>query len=195
MASCNGTGLDCDSVEPGSGRSVSASEGHEDQREGSGDAGRASTEALGASADKPACDEGSGTAVDPIESSLRQALELAEHDNALAQLQYLEARNAAETAAKKLARLQAAVSALTGEVPSAPVAQEVERGPSKSEADGSRPSRRSKRKEPSNNPLAHLKCAGCGVAGQMAESYIQAPSGATVRMLICGSCRNQSMLG
>jgi formate dehydrogenase maturation protein FdhE len=40
-----------------------------------------------------------------------------------------------------------------------------------------------------------LKCAGCGSRGTLQEQVIQAPSGAYVRMLVCGSCRNQSLMG
>ena len=44
-----------------------------------------------------------------------------------------------------------------------------------------------------NNPLAHIKCAGCGVVGDMVDTITQAPSGATIRMMVCSSCNNQVM--
>lgn len=44
-----------------------------------------------------------------------------------------------------------------------------------------------------NNPLAHLKCSGCGRVGTMQDTMMQAPSGATVRMMVCFKCNNQIM--
>ena len=53
--------------------------------------------------------------------------------------------------------------------------------------------KRQKEEELANNPLAHVKCSGCGRTGTMQDVLKQAPSGATVRMLVCYKCNNQVM--
>lgn len=53
--------------------------------------------------------------------------------------------------------------------------------------------RAAKKEAIANNPLGHLKCNGCGQVGTLQDSMVQAPSGATVRMMVCTSCNNQIM--
>lgn len=53
--------------------------------------------------------------------------------------------------------------------------------------------RESKKLEDANNPYANIACPGCGKLGSLFDSVIQAPSGAVVRMMVCGKCNNQIM--
>lgn len=53
--------------------------------------------------------------------------------------------------------------------------------------------RESKKLEEANNPYANIACPGCGKLGSLFDSVIQAPSGAVVRMMVCGKCNNQIM--
>lgn len=65
--------------------------------------------------------------------------------------------------------------------------------PEEFEAQRKRKARQRQKEEDANNPMAHVKCSGCGVAGKLSQQIIQAPSGAPVSMLICGGCNNQIM--
>ena len=55
-----------------------------------------------------------------------------------------------------------------------------------------RKKRAREKEEQANNPLAHIKCSGCGKVGSTVETIIEAPSGAPTRMMICNKCGNQS---
>lgn len=192
-------GGDSESLGSGSGRTLPASKGDAPSGESCGAASRDGTEDAGNAGNQSAGDESSRTAIDPIAIALGEALNTALVELDRARIKYLEAKAESRAAEEKAKRLEAAVAAMNGQI--APVAQEAERGPLKSEVDGSSPPRRAKSKNPrkkrnnENNPLAHLKCAGCGSKGSMAQTVIQAPSGAYVRMLVCGECNNQSLMG
>jgi hypothetical protein len=53
--------------------------------------------------------------------------------------------------------------------------------------------RKAKLEAEANNPYSHLKCSGCGTLGTLNDTVMQAPSGATVRMMVCSGCNNQIM--
>ena len=137
-----------------------------------------------------------------ILDSTEKALELAQSELAEAEIALIEASAKAEVARESAARLESAVAALSGEPPPAAATYEAAvakgRGEpelSPEEFDKQRKKRqRARQKElDAQNPLAHIKCSGCGRKGKMTDSIIQAPSGAQVRMMICGSCGNQTM--
>lgn len=102
--------------------------------------------------------------------ALQEALDSAQSELAAAEVALLEATARANSARESAARLESAVAALNGSSP---------------------PPAAKPRKKDSNNPLADVKCQGCGSIGKMAEQVVAAPSGTTVRMLVCGNCGNQ----
>lgn len=183
---------DDESLRPDRGCPVSTGESHETDGEGSGIAGCYSCEDAGNAGSEPSGDESAGAATnpatDPVTEAVRQSLETAREEQAAAQISFLEARARISRADQEVARLEAAYAALTGKAPVAAEADKAQEAPSK-------PKNPRKTRNNENNPLAHLKCAGCGKSGSMSEQIIQAPSGAYVRMLICGECRNQSLMG
>ena len=140
-------------------------------------------------------------------STAREALELAQSESAEAEIALIESSARAEVTRESVARLESAVAALSGEMPSAAYVSDgsvsgdfvpVERAGkdlSSEEFDKQRKKRqRAREKElEAQNPLAHIKCSGCGVKGKLVDSIITAPSGAQIRMMICGKCGNQTM--
>ncbi len=108
-------------------------------------------------------------------------------------------------------RLEAAVAALSGEstaatVPKLPEFTEtvnnegtttVERqaqadlSPEEFDKQRKRRQRKKEKEEIANNPLAHLKCAGCGQLGTLQEVMLEAPSGIPIRCMTCSKCGNQ----
>ena len=139
-----------------------------------------------------------------------------------AELVLLEASAGAAKLRDEVSRLDAAVLALKGETPEV-AALFGESPPSEANSEGATTGRRagvpsdpppvltseefaaeSKRKqrkarkrqkeeELANNPLANVRCSGCGRVGKMFDTVVQAPSGATVRMMVCTGCNNQVM--
>ena len=134
-------------------------------------------------------------------STAKEALELAQSESAEAEIALIEASARAEVTRESVMRLESAVAALSGELPPAAPKTSPERVESATkdlspeEFDKQRKQRqRARQKElDAQNPLAHIKCSGCGRKGTLVDSMIQAPSGATIRMLICGKCGNQTM--
>jgi hypothetical protein len=65
---------------------------------------------------------------------------------------------------------------------------------SQEEFDAARKRRQREREKEiqANNPLAHIRCAGCGTVGSTVEQMLQAPSGVPVRMMVCTQCNNQT---
>ncbi len=153
---------------------------------------------------------------------LSNSLDAAQNELTGAEIALIEATARAEAAREAQARLKSAVAALSGEPPpaAAPVAVETVIGvataedtligaedtpipsdrtaaadmtPEEFDAERKRKQRLRKREEMANNPFAHIKCSGCGQMGTMADVIMQAPSGAPVRMMVCGSCNNQVM--
>ena len=146
---------------------------------------------------------------------LKQACGKAQSEMALAELQLAEATAKADALRTEAARLEAAVAALTGEPPPAAYSAPIEVATpettptppnttptpgredtaemTKEEFDAHRRQRQAQKRkeEQANNPYAHIKCSGCGSQGTMGETIMQAPSGAPVRMMVCGSCGNQ----
>lgn len=146
-------------------------------------------------------------------SVLRDSLDSAQTELAQAELALCEATARAEAAREGTARLEAAVAALSGEPPPA-VTEDTQIGnkdtqdtpipatnpdrqviqdlsPEEFDAQRKKRQRERQKEEQANNPYAHIKCSGCGSLGTLNETVIQAPSGAPVRMMICGSCGNQ----
>ena len=145
-------------------------------------------------------------------AQLTNARDTAQNELASAEIVLLEANAAAETLREEVYRLEAAVAVLSGEKPPAEpqtAAQPVESTqigtkdtpngdihemtPEEFDAERKRKQRAREKENQANNPLAGVKCQGCGQLGTMADTIIQAPSGATVRMMVCGSCGNQVM--
>ena len=154
-------------------------------------------------------------------SQLTEARDKVQTELAGAEIVLLEATANAGALREEARRLEAAVAVLSGEPPAAApisvVAQEVEQLSDTQQVDGSPPSRTTmqelspeefdaerkrtqrqrdkerKAEELANNPLAHIKCSGCGRTGTMQDTVMQAPSGATVRMMVCYKCNNQVM--
>jgi hypothetical protein len=144
--------------------------------------------------------------------ALDLALDAAQDELTQAELSLCEAKARAESARDSAGKLEAAVAALKGEAPSAlntPQAITSEQTPqtqvdpgrasqadlSPEEFDKQRRQRQNarEREEQANNPLAHVKCSGCGTLGSMQEQMVQTPSGMPLRMLVCTKCNNQIM--
>ena len=122
-----------------------------------------------------------------ISQQLQDELDTAQNALADAEIALLEANAAATDLREKVRRLEAAVAALNGTSPPPAAPQD-----SRVSEEGNPGKERDPKKQPTNdNPLAHIKCAGCGQKGVMHEEYIQAPSGAPVKVLVCSSCGNQ----
>ena len=140
-----------------------------------------------------------------VAAALDKSLQEAQNELAGAEIALLEATARAEEARDASLRLKAAVAALSGESPPAtePTAtkrlpREEERGlqdlsPEEFDAQRKKNQRRREKEVQDNNPLAHLKCAGCGTLGTLVDTVTQAPSGAPVRMMVCSKCNNQVM--
>lgn len=142
-----------------------------------------------------------------IADSLQSELDSAQIDLADAEIALLEANAAAIDLREKVRRLEAAVAALNGASPP-PAADRKQRSgsegssgkerdpiedmtPEEFDAERRRRQREREKERLATDPLAHVKCAGCGQKGVMREAYVQAPSGAPVRVLQCNSCGNQ----
>ncbi len=150
--------------------------------------------------------------------ALTEARNRAQTELASAEIVLLEASAAAGTLREEVDRLKAAVAALSGEAPAEPPvllydltapekglmsSEEFDRRStaelSPEEFDKQRIARQKAAKkarlaeEEANNPLFHLKCSGCGRSGKIFETMMQAPSGATIRMMVCAGCNNQMM--
>ena len=140
-----------------------------------------------------------------VAAALDKSLHEAQNELAGAEIALLEATARAEEARDASLRLKAAVAALAGESPPAtpPTGEhspEVveERGiqdlsPEEFDAQRKKKQRAREKELKDNNPLAHIKCAGCGVVGDMVDTITQAPSGAPIRMMVCSKCNNQIM--
>ena len=139
---------------------------------------------------------------------VESALDDAQTELTQAEIALIEATARAEEARMSASRLEAAVAALRGEPPAAVETtpelreQSIEAGPSQrseladlspEEFDKQRKRKQRAREkvEQANNPLAHLKCTGCGLLGTLVPQMITTPGGATVQMLSCSSCGNQ----
>ena len=136
---------------------------------------------------------------------MQEASESAQTELALADIALMEATARQQAAYEAASRLEAAVAALSGEKPRAvePPAQQAPKGAihdlSSEEFDAERLRKQKEREkarrkeEEENNPYFHVKCSGCGRTGTMQDTIQQAPSGATVRMMVCYKCNNQVM--
>ena len=127
--------------------------------------------------------------------ALKKALDGAQIELQDAVKASIEASARAEKARTEHSRLEAAVAALEGRAePAAPAKRaDTELSAEEFDAERKRRQRKKDKKAQENNPLAHLRCAGCGSTGSMIENILQAPSGAPVRMLMCTSCNNQQL--
>lgn len=166
--------------------------------------------------------------LDALSKVLDGELDTAQTELEGAEIALLEASARAEKARGAVARLKAAVAALSGEsAPAEPPKQcGIEQRPARDahnvEAGGSNPSpatntpsptdteedidewerqrkkklrQREKEREAenlANNPLAQIKCTGCGRAGHLQQTMIQAPSGIPLQCIVCSSCGNQT---
>jgi len=156
--------------------------------------------------------------------ALDLALDAAQTELAAAEIGLAEATARAATARDGQARLKAAVAALSGEPPAAamgtieiggdgvartlPVDTSIvpetatqpgrqaaaEMSPEEFDALRKKKQRAKEKELIAQNPYGTVKCTGCGVAGKLQETLIQAPSGVPVKMLICGGCGNQVMI-
>lgn len=120
-----------------------------------------------------------------VEQRLSAELDSAQSELAAAEVALLEATERAAKASERAKRLEAAVAALNGvaDVP-------IDKGRDLADSDTAVEPLPPKKPKP-DNPLAHVKCAGCGSYGTMYEGIQQAPSGAVVRLMTCNSCGNQ----
>ena len=134
--------------------------------------------------------------MNPLET-LTEALDAAQNELKSAEIGFLEAQVRVEEARRASERLETAVAALKGEF-SAPTEPPTGGETAEGRQSGSRPDSASKPKkvqEDLSNPYRNTKCPGCGVTGKLHEHVKQAPSGAVVKMLVCGKCNNQMMMG
>ena len=143
---------------------------------------------------------------------MKTALQEAQTEKQVADIALMEATARAEVASDAATRLESAVAALEGtKVPSPPTAaceskadiiidsNDERRNLSYEEFEADRKVRQrqakrdAKKAAEANNPYAHLKCNGCGRTGSLQDTVMRAPSGATVRMMVCSGCNNQIM--
>lgn len=150
---------------------------------------------------------------------LKQKVGEAQNELAAAELALIEAQIRAENARTNSRRYENAVAALSGEPPPAAAsasaeapnnADEYPKGenephntpsrdkmadlsPEEFDRERKRRQRQRQKEEQANNPYAHVKCSGCGALGTMQDSIVTAPSGAPLRMMVCGGCGNQIM--
>jgi hypothetical protein len=144
--------------------------------------------------------------VDLLEAAEEQ-LKSAQDELAAAQVAATEAVARREEAESGLRKLEAAVAALRGEPPPASptdlpktTTEPIEGNdpgkgvlsPEEWEKEQNAKRRKREKELEEQNPLAHVKCSGCGTKGSLAESYIQSPAGTPVRSLVCNKCNNQS---
>ena len=151
--------------------------------------------------------------------SVQQSLDVAQTELKEAEIGLIEAKHRTDKAREGADRLRAAVAALRGEVASQPsrlkpdnsniavlIDQNVHETlasperqaqadltPEEFDKERKRRQRVKQKALDADNPFAQVKCSGCGVIGKMSQQTIQAPSGAPVRMMICGGCGNQSI--
>jgi len=150
-------------------------------------------------------------------AQMEAALETAQTELAVADIALMEATARQQVAQEAASRLQSAVAALGGKAPAEPAVPTIpeatalsanqvlenahgdihELTPEEFDAERKRKQRvrdkERRQEEMANNPLAHVKCSGCGRQGTMQDTVMQAPSGATVRMMVCYKCNNQVM--
>ena len=145
-----------------------------------------------------------------ITEAAELALEASLNDLAGSEIRLMEATAHAQKAREAADRLRLAVAALKGETAAicskeqlipdkqpltADRAEAAAMTPEQFEAERKRKQRSREKEEIENNPLGHLKCPGCGVAGKMTDSTMTTKGGGVVRMLICGGCGNQQLTG
>jgi hypothetical protein len=144
-----------------------------------------------------------------VVAALESALEAAQNELELAEIGLLEATARAEAARIEQNRLQAAVAALRGEPPAAaPVEQnnkieqkeafvedidEWERQRAVKMAAKEAEAKRAEKERLANDPMAQIRCTGCGNKGTLVAQFLQSPGGMPVRMLVCTGCSNQIM--
>jgi len=142
-------------------------------------------------------------------TQLTEARDKAQNELAQAEIALIEATAVAEGLREEAFKLEAAVAALTGAKPPAepqtavqdtqiapadtPKGDIHEMTPEQFDAERKRKQRAKEKAAQANNPLAHVKCGGCGTAGTLVDQMVQAPSGATIRMMTCTKCNNQIM--
>jgi outer membrane murein-binding lipoprotein Lpp len=126
---------------------------------------------------------------------LTEARDTAQNALAEAEIALIEANASADVLRVDAQRLNAAVAALNGDfasqnTPIDPVLPAL----SSEEFDTARKKRQAakEKEEQANNPLAHIKCTGCGVRGNLQEQIMTGGAGNPIRMMVC-SCGNQIM--
>ena len=143
---------------------------------------------------------------------LTEARDKAQNELAQAEIALMQSTAAAEVLREEVRRLSAAVAALSGEkAPADPsgrtdddvIPEEAPQGdihemtPEEFDAERKRKQRQRQKEldaeNLANNPYALVPCGGCGTKGSLRDSFITAPSGAQVRMLVCSKCNNQIM--
>jgi hypothetical protein len=122
------------------------------------------------------------TISDLVESQLAEVGE----SLAKAEIALIEMNAAAEELRTENSRLKAALAALNGEIPGNPVNAE-------NSADNLR--KPAKQEPEIHNPLAHLKCNGCGTEGSLEEHILTTGAGGIVRSMVCRECNNQMIMG
>lgn len=141
-------------------------------------------------------------------AQLTQARDKAQAELAEAEIALMEATAAADALREEERKLSAAVAALSGEPPpaaleaatppatpaeSAPAGDIHEMSPEEFEAQRKRKQRQREKELQAQSPYAEVPCGGCGTKGSLQDSFVTAPSGAQLRMLVCTKCNNQMM--
>lgn len=140
---------------------------------------------------------------------LTEARDRAQNELAEAEIALLQSTAATEVLRDEVSRLNAAVAALSGEKPPAepsahvvePVSAPTESAnpdihemtPEEFDKERRRKQRQKEAEERAANPYGEVPCGGCGTKGTLQDSFITAPSGVQLRMLVCTKCNNQIM--
>lgn len=94
-----------------------------------------------------------------------------------------------KAARDRVARIEKALAILNGEDEPAP-AKKADPAPEQPA-----PSPPPRRKPEPVGPYAHVTCSGCGTKGQLYETMRSTKNGTVVRLLVCGTCKNETYIG
>lgn len=133
-----------------------------------------------------------------VAETLRAELEQSEGTLVAKEAQLVELQADVAENRESVSRLRSALAALEGRPqPDMRVSSEGERAAHTREgavAESASATRSKPAPEP-DNPLAHLKCKGCGAQGTLRQQILQSSSGMPVNMLTCVDCGNQLPMG
>lgn len=134
----------------------------------------------------------------PVAETLKAELKETQALLGKEEVEFLELQAQLADRREAVRRLQAAVDALEGRLQPAQSGSSAVEPPSDTrEVAGSNPAPTTKQPSAPEpvNPLAHLKCKGCGTTGSLQQAILQSSGGMPISMLSCTDCGNQMPMG